>query len=54
MTLTEWMASLGHIAYIVGSYAVGAAVILIEVWMARARLAKAQARASMPQHNTEG
>ncbi len=54
MTLTEWMASQGHIAYIVGSYAVGAAVILIEVWMARVRLAKAQARASLPLQKFEG
>ncbi len=53
MTLTEWIAGQGHIAYIVGSYAVGAAAILIEVWMVRSRLAKARAHASMPLPNTE-
>ena len=51
MTITEWIAAQGHWAYIIGSYAVGAVLLLAEVLLIRARHAKARAEAARPLDN---
>ncbi len=48
MTVSQWIADQGPWAYIVGSYAVAAVVLLAEVALVRSRHRKALARAAMP------